>query len=544
MERGAAPQHRSCSSRAGRTRPRCASSYPEPGLPCTTHSSRSSPGACGGTAPACSRPTPAYRPPRWHWLCGRRRTIWSSCSSSARRPPTTPGRATWPSPAAGATPGRRPRWRRRCARRARRWASTCDASGRPARAGWTTCSPRSGAPPDRRSPRTSSPCLRAPRRGSTTRWSWRVWVPLRHLGAPGAATEYLHALASGEALRFPAIGYREHVIWGLTYRILSQFLEIARTPAQRGRRSEREESADPRLRLRRAGARPRAAPRTGVRGARHHPHPRSGSRRSRRRGPRPPSPRALEPASLRAPASSGGPTWSSTSSGPSASASDRYTAWGTREHRRAPSPSAPLEALVYLSSTSVYGRRSGEWTDETHADRPQLAPRARRAAGSGAASTSTSSREPGLPARICRVPGIYGPGRTLRRAPRDAAPTAGWTTSGSGSRASTWRTWCAGSIAAWRRGTRRRDLPPLRRRAGHRRRSTPSSPPRLLSLPLPPTVEREDIRQELNTSAFERRISRATLQQPPHARGAAASSLAYPSVREGLPAALRDEGAI
>lgn len=54
-----------------------------------------------------------------------------------------------------------------------------------------------------------------------------LWVPLRRLAEPGAATEYLHALSSGESLRFPAIGFQEYVIWGLTHRILTRFLEIA-----------------------------------------------------------------------------------------------------------------------------------------------------------------------------------------------------------------------------------------------------------------------------------------------------------------------------
>jgi 8-oxo-dGTP pyrophosphatase MutT (NUDIX family) len=54
------------------------------------------------------------------------------------------------------------------------------------------------------------------------------WIPLRELRAPGAATEYLHALSSGDHLRFPAIVYDEQVIWGLTHRILAQFLEFAR----------------------------------------------------------------------------------------------------------------------------------------------------------------------------------------------------------------------------------------------------------------------------------------------------------------------------
>ena len=65
-----------------------------------------------------------------------------------------------------------------------------------------------------------------------------VWIPLRELVRPGAATEYLHALGSGEHLRFPALGYREYVIWGLTHRILTQFLELAAINVQQGERSE------------------------------------------------------------------------------------------------------------------------------------------------------------------------------------------------------------------------------------------------------------------------------------------------------------------
>lgn len=54
------------------------------------------------------------------------------------------------------------------------------------------------------------------------------WIALQELSAPGAATEYLHALASGEELRFPAIAYESHVIWGLTHRIMTDFLDIVR----------------------------------------------------------------------------------------------------------------------------------------------------------------------------------------------------------------------------------------------------------------------------------------------------------------------------
>jgi 8-oxo-dGTP pyrophosphatase MutT (NUDIX family) len=54
------------------------------------------------------------------------------------------------------------------------------------------------------------------------------WIPLRLLSGPGAATEYLHALASGEELRFPAIAYESRVIWGLTHRIMTGFLDLVR----------------------------------------------------------------------------------------------------------------------------------------------------------------------------------------------------------------------------------------------------------------------------------------------------------------------------
>jgi 8-oxo-dGTP pyrophosphatase MutT (NUDIX family) len=54
-----------------------------------------------------------------------------------------------------------------------------------------------------------------------------VWVPVDQLTAPGAATEYLHLHPDGTELRFPAIGIQGHLIWGITYRILTQFLELA-----------------------------------------------------------------------------------------------------------------------------------------------------------------------------------------------------------------------------------------------------------------------------------------------------------------------------
>jgi 8-oxo-dGTP pyrophosphatase MutT (NUDIX family) len=56
-----------------------------------------------------------------------------------------------------------------------------------------------------------------------------VWIPLEHLTRPASAAEHLHPLPDGAQMRFPALAYDHYVIWGLTYRMLIQFLGIART---------------------------------------------------------------------------------------------------------------------------------------------------------------------------------------------------------------------------------------------------------------------------------------------------------------------------
>lgn len=87
--------------------------------------------------------------------------------------------------------------------------------------------PRSGAPSI-----VVSPFVFAVPADTTTRLNHEVaaafWSPLRMLAEPGAATEYLHALEDGEELRFPAIAYESRVIWGLTHRIMTDFLGLVR----------------------------------------------------------------------------------------------------------------------------------------------------------------------------------------------------------------------------------------------------------------------------------------------------------------------------
>ncbi len=54
-----------------------------------------------------------------------------------------------------------------------------------------------------------------------------LWVPLPYLASDAAVDEILIELEDGSRA-FPALTYREHVIWGLTHRILTGFMDAAR----------------------------------------------------------------------------------------------------------------------------------------------------------------------------------------------------------------------------------------------------------------------------------------------------------------------------
>jgi 8-oxo-dGTP pyrophosphatase MutT (NUDIX family) len=53
-----------------------------------------------------------------------------------------------------------------------------------------------------------------------------VWIAVRELLHPDAVTEYLHELAEGRTMAFPAFDARGYVVWGMTHRILTGFLEL------------------------------------------------------------------------------------------------------------------------------------------------------------------------------------------------------------------------------------------------------------------------------------------------------------------------------
>jgi nucleoside-diphosphate-sugar epimerase len=223
---------------------------------------------------------------------------------------------------------------------------------------------------------------------------------------------------------------------------------------------------------------------------------------------------------------------------PQPAGEDEYSVEGTWNVARA-FAAAPPEALVYVSSTSVYGRRDGEWTDEATPVEPSSPVGEARVEAEGVYLDAW--REHGLPVRICRVPGIYGPGRTLRERLELGAYR----------RLDDEELWVsrihvddlvAGLVAAWERG-----------RPGETYLLCDDEPvtgaeyaeltAELLALPLPPAVSREDIRQELSGSAFERRVGsrRCSNRKMREELGVVPR---YPSVREGVPAALQEEGAL
>lgn len=68
-----------------------------------------------------------------------------------------------------------------------------------------------------------------------------------------------------------------------------------------------------------------------------------------------------------------------------------------------------LEWVGYLSSTSVYGDRSGEWVDENSEVRPSTKRGSRRAR---AEAQWLSLAGQGVPVHVFRLAGIYGPGRS------------------------------------------------------------------------------------------------------------------------------------
>lgn len=245
----------------------------------------------------------------------------------------------------------------------------------------------------------------------------------------------------------------------------------------------------------------------------------------------------LEPATLR-PLAELRPTVVFDLVGPQPLAPDRYTAWGTRNIASVFVDSPP-SALVYLSSTAVHEGRTTEWMDEETQVHPTTSFGEARAEAERIYLDLHQNH--GFPVRICRASTIYGPHRTLR----------GRLESGAYTRVDDEEQWVsrihvddlvAGLIAAWQRGRSGStyllcDDEPVTER------EYAEITAELLGLLLPPPLPREDIRQELGSGGFERRavVGRCSNRRM---HGDLGVELRYPSVREGVPASLREEGAI
>jgi nucleoside-diphosphate-sugar epimerase len=72
--------------------------------------------------------------------------------------------------------------------------------------------------------------------------------------------------------------------------------------------------------------------------------------------------------------------------------------------------SSSLKVFLYGSTTGVYGDHGDAWVDES------TAPNAPHARGARRLATEEALRDAGLPLRVVRIAGIYGPGRTMRSA--------------------------------------------------------------------------------------------------------------------------------
>lgn len=197
---------------------------------------------------------------------------------------------------------------------------------------------------------------------------------------------------------------------------------------------------------------------------------------------------------------------------------------------------AAVDAFLYASSTSVYGDRRGDWVDETTELRPEGSiAKARRAAEK---LILDSMGAVGLPARICRITGIYGPNRTLKRALQ----------SGEYVLVRGRDTWVnrihvddlvSGLIAAWQWGVNGEiynmadDMP-------HRASEFANLAARLHGLPAPRWVEESEVHAKLSAQRLRRkleskRVSNRRLREDLRVR------LEYPSYEAGLPAAISAE---
>ena len=195
---------------------------------------------------------------------------------------------------------------------------------------------------------------------------------------------------------------------------------------------------------------------------------------------------------------------------------------------------APLECFIYASSTGVYGNRGGDPIDEGALPRPE-SDRARARLASERRLLELGWRYDCRP-RIGRIGGIYGQGRTLGiRSGRYhlIAGHEGWS-----SRIHV-DDLVTALIAVWQRGMNGR-LYNLCDDEPHRSAEFARLTARLLDIDLP-EITKEEARRVYSPDRLTRRLASRRVSNR-RLREELGVSLRYPSFREGLPAALREEG--
>ncbi len=195
-----------------------------------------------------------------------------------------------------------------------------------------------------------------------------------------------------------------------------------------------------------------------------------------------------------------------------------------------------LEAFLYASSSSVYGDRGGGWVDETTDVRPESPAAETRYTAEQLVMGRLGAHD--IAARICRITGIYGPGRTFRRALE----------SGDYVLIKGRDTWVnrihvddlvSGLIAAWQRGKDGK-IYNMTDDAPHRASEYANLAAKLHGLPAPRWVEEREAHERLGGERLRRkldskRVSNRRLKED------LAVALEYPSFRVGLPAAVAEE---
>ncbi|NIN71228.1 MAG: NAD-dependent epimerase/dehydratase family protein [Gemmatimonadetes bacterium] len=198
---------------------------------------------------------------------------------------------------------------------------------------------------------------------------------------------------------------------------------------------------------------------------------------------------------------------------------------------------APLEAFLYASSTAVYGDRGGDWVDETSMVQPESPEAEARHAAERICVEAAWSYQ--TPTRICRITGIYGPGRTLKKAlaSGDYVLIAGH---------DSWVSrihvddLVSGLLAAWTKGGDGRvynlvdDEP-------HRASEFANLAADLQGLPRPEWVEESEARRRLGEQRLRRKLANKRVRSL-RLKDDLLVELKYPSYTLGLPAAVAEGG--